>query len=981
MLAEAADASQRPWLHSKINYISYLAAKLNSELESRNLVDDTAGLEILAGDIPKLLSKRTLRLWIDGFSRFTAGELSVIRALVQGSRQTTIALLMNPSDLSPSGKNKDNPRDRIDTSPLGYPLATYFALDSMASAFKIEREYLNLERKTWRFAEAPELNALEIGIRQGRKSPNNLPRQKLPGSQIRDFRLVAVPTSSAEIRFVAREIRRLVCSGVRYKDISVVSRSLEPYRRLISDCFPKYDIPFFLDCPRPLAVRPALRLFSDLLDFAVEPDRRSMLSLLRNPHSGVPLESTDRLENLLLRFAVPNEGICEHSVKLVGEFEPAHETHLAAFLISLGEYGSRITRPLTAPEFEYEMQGIVKMLFPGIEERVRGDIIELEAYNLAVRTLHEIGVLCGDEKMSVRMFSELFEAAVSDAKAKIPPPALDEVIVSEIERGRQESPKHVFLLGLIDERFPLKGGDGGLITQEEKLYLRQQGFPLEGDGVSRFIMERYLFYVACTRASNSLTVTIPIRESSEAVPSPLLSMLPDWAAGRIEENDVPETPRNLSEAVTPIEFASYLQSKGMQRELLVPSNGEVRLAETLNLQAPPAAAKLHKWGTALRVKYCNRISPTRLEKYSACPFAYFAEADLRLFNRPEGRPDSLSLGAIYHAILEKTLTESLTRKLCWRGGDQSALLALMDEAATYVLNDASCDWSRIPAFKLLQDQIKRDVKKTFLIILQTLNAGLFDPLLAEQWLGNQEGALPQVKIEVDDVRFLVSGRIDRIDLEANSGCLAVVDYKSGLKKISWDKLFHGLDIQLLFYGYALEMLAGNIVQAIGVADNPPRPKVGALLWFHISPDIYSRPTFEDAGEDKGIMRKSRGLISEHAARLLDKSATGWSKYYSIYFNKNGGFGYQNKIDVIGAGDWKTLFDWFTAYLRRILSEIAEGRIAVAPVKVGNYCLCDYCNYASVCRMNPSHDIVRLAGKAGDKESVISLMKRELEGVQ
>src|SRR5690606_39532753 len=88
----------------------------------------------------------------------------------------------------------------------------------------------------------------------------------------------------AEVEAAAREIARAVReAGVRYGEIAVITRELEPYRELIEATFRQWQIPYFLDYKEPAHHHPLVVLIRAALELAVQGfDRERVFRYLQN---------------------------------------------------------------------------------------------------------------------------------------------------------------------------------------------------------------------------------------------------------------------------------------------------------------------------------------------------------------------------------------------------------------------------------------------------------------------------------------------------------------------------------------------------------------------------------------------------------------------------------------------------------------------------------------------------------------------------
>ena len=120
-----------------------------------------------------------------------------------------------------------------------------------------------------------------------------------------------------EVRYAAAQIVHLVREHkLRYREIAVIARDIEPYLTAIEDLFPKYGIPCFFDLREDVQSIPVFSLlFSALEALCSRYDTQPMLALGKNPLMGLGETSMAQLENYCFLWGV------DHRLWLEGGFE------------------------------------------------------------------------------------------------------------------------------------------------------------------------------------------------------------------------------------------------------------------------------------------------------------------------------------------------------------------------------------------------------------------------------------------------------------------------------------------------------------------------------------------------------------------------------------------------------------------------------------------------------------------------------------
>jgi hypothetical protein len=240
-------------------------------------------------------------------------------------------------------------------------------------------------------------------------------------------------------------------------------------------------------------------------------------------------------------------------------------------------------------------------------------------------------------------------------------------------------------------------------------------------------------------------------------------------------------------------------------------------------------------GLAVPSPIDTSTTATRLERWSACPFAYFVQDVLRIaaVENPEDsvqmRP--LDKGNLVHQALEEFIVSVLARPAAdqpspdegWTSDDHGHLRAigerLCDNFEAQGLTGRPIFWRR-DRRRILADLDRfLDEDDTLRRLRRTR------PIAAELSFGLPHGSTGAVPLTLADGRVLLfRGKADRVD-RSDDGTLHVLDYKTGkangYKKLTPDDPDQkGLHLQLAVYGAAARQHA-----------NDPFADVLAEYWF------------------------------------------------------------------------------------------------------------------------------------------------------
>lgn len=236
--------------------------------------------------------------------------------------------------------------------------------------------------------------------------------------------------------------------------------------------------------------------------------------------------------------------------------------------------------------------------------------------------------------------------------------------------------------------------------------------------------ERRLFYVAMTRAQDSLT----------------LMAKKDWRSGNVP--------------------TVYLREMLEQKDASTLWEQRAPRAVTLDLAAAAAAlpgvSAVAPWlMLPSRTELATMaLSASAIESYETCPLKFKIKYDWRLSEEPTA---ALQYGGIMHALLKQYYDQVLAGNT---PSDDAMLAQFRAELATTRIDD--------PTQRMLYEREGAQQLADFLAARRA-DAGTFTVLSTEQTF----------RVEIEGIT--VSGRIDRIDRLAD-GAIQIVDYKTGKAK-------------------------------------------------------------------------------------------------------------------------------------------------------------------------------------------------------
>jgi ATP-dependent helicase/nuclease subunit B len=921
------------------------------------------------------------RLWVDGFSGFTDGEMALLTEVLKRVNQSQIALSMDPDR---AGGGRDEPSGAHADDIFEPTEQTYQSLLELIRQAKIEIRDPILLRKVGRFSKAPALAHLECNLFRSAGK-----RVHADGT----ITLISAPSLRAEVQTVARRIVALVKDkGYRYRDIAVVASDLNRYEHYIRGYFDDYQVPFFIDKRKPLSRHPVIELLGAALAAVTEGfGRDDVFAYLKTDLAPLNRDQVDMLENYCLAFGLDSRDWTDStSWRFQGEGGSFDEEQIGAIrdraVMPLLELREGLcpdddgAKTLTASDFVtaiftfLDHLDVRSKVARWIEEaRQAGDLAAVEEHqqflDRLVDVFDELIEVFGADRLQAADFRAILNLAFSQMTLAFIPPSLDQVLVGSIERSRHPNLKAVFLLGATQKEFPIPVVSGGVLSDEDREAAETAGFRLAPSSTQSLIERAYLAYIAYTRPSELLCISYPgvDEKGGPLVRShfvdELVALFDD-----LTEQSVEDTQLQVEDIHEPSEMAEWLCSR-LGRDVFAPQSDAAPLKELLDAMRSDGDYRLTAVSIMSALRYQNHAvldpsvvqrlvadrvpsSATQLETFAACPFKHFAHSTLRLRPRREFKLEPLDLGEFYHAVLDALHKALVTEDSNFAEAEDARLMELLGEQIDLVVAQKAF----IAKFKahsahnaFILQNAGAVLEECVLDIAQMSRAGAFRPFASEMGFGDVREAqqsLGAFEMNLSGGRILsLNGKIDRIDLAhvGDKKVALILDYKTSTfgAKLHWWKLYHGLALQLPLY--TLAVLSAHE----SVADH-----VAGAVCMPIEVPLQAGELGESQGEPQRFHRKARGLIDGAFQEALDRRDSGSSPFYSFRVTKEGGpYGDYNRQDVLKAEEFRSVLDWMRRKIIALAEDRVSGRIEVKPYRYRDERPCTYCDYLPVCRFD------------------------------
>lgn len=910
-----------PSLSAKLQDLALIWSDYKSFLDGRYSDPDTL-LDAAAGVLPSTGIMDKAQVWVDGFAGFTPQEYRMLAAIMACSAKVAIALCLDPGQ-----------------PELFRPtLDTYTRLRRLAGRIPLDYTEIRLPARhdaPSRFFTSPSLAFLEREF--ARPDPAVFPGDP-PG-----ITLAVAPDPWAETQAAAGILKDWAASGLRWREMAVIVRDLQPYREIIRLVFDSRDIPFFLDSRRPMVFHPLSRLLLAAVEvvasnWAVEP----LFLCLKTDLWPISRAEADSLENYSLAYGIRgstwkrgepwnfhsnSQGRNNGFENITGRVDQLRRQVVELF----GPLG-RVApgRPLTGREWTECLSSLLDNLDAantlerwGQEAARAGDPGQAQehgqVWQSVLRLNREIAEVLGEEPLTVREFGEVLRAGLEGLSLGLIPPGIDQVLVGSIERSRQPELKAALILGVNDGVFPARFAERGLLSDSEREILGAYGLELAPSTRERLFMEDFLAYIAFTRPSERLWVSYCAADTE----------------GR---------------ALSPSRLVSHL----------------LRLFPGLSLtRLPPAGAlaedsrPVPRGDDPLPEELVDRIYPSpvwcsisRLQTLAQCPFAHFASHGLRLRERQVLRLDPPGMGIMLHEALKRVADRLAVQGRRWKDlapGEGEALAreeieGLAAEERQLLLFDSARS-------RYLKNVLARIAGRAVGLLVDHARLGEFKPVAVEADFA-PGGGLEPISLELRDGRqVLITGRIDRIEAARgpDGWYIRVIDFKSGPASFNTAKAEAGLEMQLALY---LCVALDNAARLIPGGGQALSVVPAGLFYFPVQDPIVSARGPLGAEEARGVLRgrlRLQGALlrEDQAVSLMVRDRDQAPGLIPVSFKKDGSLSAGRS--VLTRAEMENHLARVRSRAERLIEAMLRGQTEAVPARWGRELPCDRCSYAAVCQ--------------------------------
>jgi ATP-dependent helicase/nuclease subunit B len=572
----------------------------------------------------------------------------------------------------------------------------------------------------------------------------------------------------------------------------------------------------------------------------------------------------------------------------------------------------------------------------------------IASWNLLIQVLDEIVLVFNDDKITFDKYREALKTGLQFTNLGTIPQAIDQIVMGDVERSRNNKIKIIFILGINDGAFPSINKEEGFLNDNDRENLKNNGIEIANGTLENLYEDQFNIYKAFSTAEEKLYLSYlsSDKDGKAKRQSVIISKIKKIFT-KIQEVSKNSKIDITNDEATFGELLSNIRDKRNGQDV-----DEV-WDEVYNWYINNAKWKLKVKKAIDGFNYKNiseiltkenvnklygdtlKTSVSRLEQYKKCPFSFYLKYGLKLKQEEEYTIKPVDTGTFMHDIIDTFFKEVKNVKEIEYLEIKQIVSDIIEEKLklnkNYIFSSSS-------KFMVLTNRLKRVVAQSIKYITDQIKNSDFEI----------EGNEVEFTRNIDNIT--INGKIDRIDSTQteNGKYIRIIDYKSSHKDINLNEFMSGVQIQLITY-------------IDSITDSKNTIPAG-MLYFNLDdpviPILKEGLDISDEQIEEKIRKefKMNGMILAdiNIIRKMDKKLDkGYSDVIPVFINKDGDINSKSS-NIITKDDFTKLQNTAKRIIKGIAGQILSGNIDINPVynkrtKIDN---CQFCEYKSICKFNP-----------------------------
>jgi len=887
---------------------------------------------------------------IDGYSRFTAEDESIIFALQNKVSRLIIGTYTSDNELKHGNFSV-------------YSQSNQMILD-YRKKFQAQSKYVSNEDVNKIYTKLTKIIEKENNF-----TLSNAQKLNLSAEDDQYFQIWESENDTVEIEKLAKKIRQEISNGKKFKEFTILVGDKEKYQIPIQEIFSLYDIPFFYAIEESMSNHPLVIFLESLYAIKKNNYRKDdVINLIKSQmYNKINIEQgdIDYFEYYLSQENIQGKKRYTH----IFEDEQAEKLRQIYF----GQEGLQsflsIQSEKTGKEWIISLQNLLQDgkvneklndLFQGAEEKKHHQEADkhTQIWKLLLSTFEEFLAVFENEKLKSVDFLEILLSGIKSANYRQIPSNVDVINVEAYELIEPRSNKYVYAIGLNSSNFPKIKKNISLISDEERVEINintpDDKF-IEELNIVGFKKSAFTSISLMNAATEKLVISAPqIYDNSQDDISPIIQTLLNHSDAHILKKIESDLSENLIDNVGN-KRAMIAQLCKIERQLANKNSSETvssffgslyRILSKTDSDFEDLIADLDQDITPSSLSFdtINQVynqelvaSVSAFEQFYRCEYKYFLEKTLGLQAFEKLDIDSRTVGNFFHEVFEKLLSQSDLSDLNF---DDQLTKSIQDVSKKYekiFTRDATSQFTWLNL-----NEIARQTAAVLRLSFDNENIKILE---TEKEFKFEQGQLTDMALR---------GKIDRVD-QLFTHSIGAIDYKSSAHEFNLQDAYDGISLQFLTYLDALRK-------------NNPQSQLWGALYLHIQNKILKLSKIDHLSELDHLLKKEMqytGLINEE---------------YSEQIKKEIDFVNVNKNKIYSQEEISCLIEWNEQHYEKAGQRLQTGNISINPIREqGKNTVkgCEYCPFKSICRFEASSHMNNYARVVGSKST--AEIQEELKG--
>ncbi len=796
-------------------------------------------------------------------------------------------------------------------------------------------------------------------------------------------------------------------SDINYNDFVISAPNFQTYKNTLEIAFSRLNLPIYISNTEKVATKSPIKLIFSAFDAIMSGfSTQSVIKYLKNPMTFEDAKINELIEYITcwnIKYLPKKTNFSSHPKHKMRKLDDDD----LQLLNELNDYKNEVLEPL------YNLEASLKKSKTGLEftlsifnfcEEINLPlkILNLKIDDLKIKqqfnqiwdtivdALEQFNNIYRHEKLEKDEFIALFKNILSSYDLATIPSNATSIYAGDLKSLKKC--KYLFILGLNSDDFPQKYTENTILSDFDKQTLSDIDIKIDDFGIDVLNQNDEIMHRALTMPSEKLFFSYSEVTTDKKIPADLFEK-----SRKILLNTLVTSDKSCN-------YEFFYKSKSLALEHLALNGDESTVSEIENSYFSVLNKRINDEILLEMTKniYYNEISPTQINLYNSCPFAYFLKFGLKLNTKEKMTFNNLLNGNFLHFILEKYIKNIIKTGDFWIKNHNNEIIDIseikleIDENVTLLkkqqqsmsklkkqssIDDASKNISEI-SNKLevlleknsyFEEKLNENLSKTELnlheIIMTYFNEffasnlshdikSVFDMekvkknahilvnnTLKEIYLSNFKPKYCEFLISKErNITYNV--RVNEIDFSIK-GVVDRIDFceKNNLLKI--------IDYKSGKTEYNPTKIANGIdmqmfLYALALENSDFGDSASVSYTHSVMPTLSEKPeNFEDS-VDKNIKRSGISLKSLNNDDKIDNFLQYDFSSEKIYRNSDllSKEGFENLKNIVNENATKTVHN------------ISNGCINISPYSYKNRTSCDICEHNSICGFCPDYDKFR-----------------------